>query len=512
MKTLLRTARPLLFGLLIACCAVPVWCAQDPAPVENEQEPAAEAAVQPTFGELLKADIARLAALVKSLDKELVEGRWEDFLKAVRAAVPERDKEARQALAYGETLWPLDRDEALGAFARAHALMPDDCHVLYAHGRVLHAKQKYAEALAAYTKALEGGHPAANVLNGLIVDLQLRLGQPEAAAWTWNKAGGVQFLGDLERDLRVIHGPPSLELRRQKLLAKIAAGDDSLIEELIALDCLWQGKKLPRQYERVYCQAEGDQVNSHRAYLKHDLALAKEKLGKDARRYIELEYLGVCRMRIEPNAVLDQRLEADEPMSGNGDYLPPSNIERTGRKLGFVGSRKFKQYPHSSRTAPFVYRVLFMDGVTISVEWIDLFGEEIEKRAKSEAGDVYAAAFLLDLYAEAIFRKFPTWETLPEKRELREQEFWTRYQDVRIAWRILERKATELAVDDPLLLEATRLFPDDLRIALVAAEAARRAQKPQAGPLAAQARAALAEGDITAAALSLTALQRALPK
>jgi len=383
---------------------------------------------------------------------------------------------------------------------------------VYAHARAAHFRGDHSAAVTAYAQALELGVKPDLVFHVLRADALLRAGEFAEAAQVWQRSGVLgqlaQFERDearpsssraprpdwyltIERDLRAIHGLSSPERTRLGLCAAIAAGDDTLLEDLVVNDCFWNGTH--------------DFANSNRAYLKRDMGLALEKLGKESRRYIELEYFSGARMRIEPNAIHDIA-EAEAAMPENSMSLPPSNIERGGKKLGFVGSKKFKHFPISSRLAPLIYRVLFMDGVTISVEWLDLFADELRER--TQAGDVQIVVLMLDLYREAIDRKFPTWETMPEKREAFEKEAWAKYKDVRVAQRLVGRRAKDIASDDPVLVEALQHFPADLEIANVALEAARREQKPLREPLLRVASAALAEGKLTAASQPLLQLAR----
>lgn len=451
-----------------------------------------------------------LAQTATAQAKLLVSGAYDEYLAALRAAAPQSGSDAAQALALGEALWPFVPKEGAASCERAHALAPNEAQTVYAHARAAHLRGDHAAAVTAYSQALELGFKPDLVFHALRTAALLRTGDLAEAVQVWQRSGILGQLGQLERDearpgpsrsprpdwyltaerdLRAIHGLSSPERTRLALSAKIAAGDDTLFEDLIVNDCFWNGTH--------------DFANSNRAYLKHDMGAALAKFGKESRRYIELEYFAGARMRIEPNAIHDIA-EAEAAMPENSMSLPPSNIERGGKKLGFVGSKKNKHFPISSRLAPLIYRVLFMDGVTISVEWLDLFADELRER--TQAGDVQIAVLMLDLYREAIDRKFPTWESMPEKREEFEQDSWARYKDVRIAQRLVSRRAKDIASDDAVLVEALKHFPMDLEIATVALEAARREQKPLREPLLRVAQAALAEGKLTAASLPLLQL------
>lgn len=487
-------------------------------------QPAAPAVRAPSaFDVALRASRDALRIASAGHMKSLADGIYSAYFAALAVNAPQRESDAAQALAYGEALWPFDPALAARSHARAFELAPDEAAVVVAHARALQLKGDHAGAVPLYARALELGYAPDVAFHALRADALLCSGDTTGAVQVWQRAAVVPKLSQLERDearpgpsrtprpawyleaerdLRAIHGLPWPERTRYGLIRKLKDGDNTLFEDLIITDCFWNGTH--------------DFANSNRAYLKRDLAFALERLGKDpattdGRRYIELEYFAGARMRIEPNAIHDMA-EAEAAMPENSMSLPPSNIERGGKKLGFVGSKKNKHFPVSSRLAPLIYRVLFMDGVTISVEWLDLFSDELAARPNSEQGDVDIAVFVLDLYREAIDRKFPTWEPMPARREVFEKEMWARYKDVRIAQRIVGRHGKELASENPVLVEALKLFPADLELATAALEAVRRENKPQREPLIRVAKAALAEGKLNAASAALVQLLHAPEK
>jgi hypothetical protein len=117
------------------------------------------------------------------------------------------------------------------------------------------------------------------------------------------------------------------------------------------------------------------------------------------------------------------------------------------------------------------------------------------------------ALLLLDLQREAIDRKFPTWETMPEKRELYEKEFWKRYKDRASPGAC----STALQGADERGSGAGRgaaALPRRRQAGSLSLECARREKKPLREPLVRVAKAALAEANLKVASDALIGLSR----
>jgi hypothetical protein len=243
------------------------------------------------------------------------------------------------------------------------------------------------------------------------------------------------------------------------------------------------------------------------------MALAAEKLGKDSRRWIELDFLVNGRLGMEPRPADAPPLQPEVPLgrgegTGFGAALPPSRVETAARKLGFMGwGKDNKRFPVSSALAPAIYRMLFLDGDIVSSEWIGWFEGEMQSRARSEKGDLDAALLLMELYQQTLDRKFDGWEKLPERKSEWEAYVWSRYKDARVAERVLAAKKATLTPDDPVLKEALAACGDDLEIVGFALDAARRAGAVTEELLVKRAVAAFAAEDVQAAHVALTELR-----
>lgn len=474
------------------------------APVRRTQEEkdAARLAERPQANEFelaVEAVRTRLSAAQAGNAAALEAGDLATLLDALRAAAPEHATNAAQALALGNALFVLAPAEARAAHAKAFELAPKERSVLAAWGRELQREGRLSEAAHAYQGALEAGHPDALVLNGLRAACLLNSGAIDPALEAWAACSPFQARTDLETALREIHLHGDKEMQRVRLIARVRAGDLDALEPLLVLDLAWTND-------------DKDYPLSNRAYVARDLALAAEKLGKESRRFVELEFLANGRMGMEPRPK-DAPPQPELPVgrgegTGFGAALPPSAVEKGGRKLGFMGWGKDKKnFPVSSALAPAIYKMLFLDGDIVSTEWVGWFDGEMRARATSEKGDLDAALLLMDLYEESITRRFDGWEKLPEKLAEWQGTVWGRYKDVRVAQRNLAWRAKELQADDPVLKEASERFGDDVKIVSRAIEVARKAGKVPEALFISSARAAIASENVLEANRAMSELR-----
>lgn len=438
-------------------------------PTPRYQKELAKLAARPQPNEFevaVEAARTRLSAARAEQAAAFDAGNLEALLGAYRAAVPNREKDAAEALAFAGALVGLDPAAAEAQVNRAFELAPKERAVIAARGRALHRQGRFLEAADAYQAAIDAGHMDTLVLYGLRAAALLEAGKIDDALAAWQSTNAFQARTDLENALRDVHERTDKDVQRVRLVAKVRAGELDALEPLLLLDLSWTND-------------DKDYPLSHREHVAHDLALAAEKLGKDSRRYVELEFLANGRMGMEPRPK-DAPPPPDVPVgrgegTGFGAALPPSAVEKGGRKLGFMGWGKDKKnFPQSSVLAPAIYKMLFLDGDIVSTEWVGWFDAEMRTRATSEKGDLDCALLLMDLYEESIVRKFDGWEKLPDKLAEWQTTTWTRYKDVRVAQRILAWRGKDLTADDPVLKEAVERFGDDVKIVNRAIDAARK--------------------------------------
>ncbi len=434
---------------------------------------------------------ARMEAARGANEGLLAKGEKQAFIDALKAAAPRAGQDAAQTLVLGDALFVVAPAEAKALYAKANELAPNTAAALGSKARVLHREGQWAEAAKLYQKALALRPRNENLLRGLRADCLIQSGAADEALDEWQRCNPLQTRTELESALARIHQRRDRFAERGELRARALAGDLEALERLLLLDVSWTRNATQPDYPL-----------SNREFVKEDLALAEAKMGKESRRFIELSFLVEGRLGSEPRppGASGDAEPAAGPPDPNGMGLPPSRVEVAARKLGFMGFNKnARRYPESSVMAPAIYRLLFQDGDIVPTEWIQWFDAEIQKRARSEQGDIDAAVFLLELYNAAIERKFDGWDKLPEKRAEFEAYAWQRYKDARLAARLLERRANELKSDDPVLKEALVALPNDATVARLAFEAARREKSLSTELAAARVRAALANEDVMGA-------------
>lgn len=471
-----------------------------PAPVAKPAEPPAPPEPSP-FTLAVEAARTRASAALDSKKEDLDAGDVASSIAAVRAALPDWEKDAAQALALGQALFALDRaadGPAHAGLAKAHALTPDEPAVAAAWGRALQRRGDFAGAAEAYARALDRHRADALLLHALRAVALVLGGDVDGAIAEWRAGQPLQSRAAIEAALAEIHGAGDKEAERRALLARVRAGDDAAIEPLLVLDVDWTGT--------------GDHKRAHREHATRDLALAKEKLGEGSRRYVELEFFVTGRLSMEPRPkdapALPEPARADLDAMG----LAPSQVEKTARKLGFMGyGKKGKTLPVSPALAPAIFRMIFLDGDVVATEWIGWFEPELLARAKGEGEgakpDLHAALLLLDLYDQAIERRFDDkWGELVPKREEVERVAWQHFPEARVAARVLQRRAKDVKPDDPVLMAAVERFADDLRIAVLASEAAKRAGAHTEEHVVRRARAAFLAADFGEAQRAMTEL------
>lgn len=403
-------------------------------------------------------DLAAARAACEKVGEEnrarLAEGELAEATKAWLDALPEEKRSAAQCLALGDVLFPIDAAQSSKLHEKALALAGDEPLVMSAWARELHRARKYAEAEKLYATMVTKGHPDVLVLHGLHADCLMHLGRIEEAIAAWDAARATQSHVDIEKSARAIYGGPGLDVQRCGMLQAIQGGDLSKLEPLLLLDLSW---------ERF-----GEAMISNRKYVTHDRALGASLLGKDTRRYRELDYLVAARLANEPRAPASPESTPGPAEDPSG--LGPSPIERGGRQLGLVGYGE-KHLPYDSRVTAGAFELLFMDGAVIASEFIEWFGKELTERAKSKDGDVEACELLCRLYADA---------KLKEKAAELDALGWERYKDARFAVRLLAARGDKLESSDPVLKTALETPPGDGRILSFAIDCARREKKPLA--------------------------------
>lgn len=474
--------------------------AQEPRPFDPPPPPPF---VDP-LAEPFDLALARLQQARGAHENAIGRGDPRALIAALEAAAPDAEKDAAQALALSRGLFVLAPERSKALTEKARALAPTSTLTLEAEAEQLHREQRWSEAASKYLEAITKQHRAAVRLRAQRAECLLRAGDAMGALAEWTASNPVAARRDVEEALARVHGRRDRLIERGELRARASAGDVLAVEKLLLMDVAWN--KNP---------ANPDYTLSQREFVAEDMPIAEQVLGKDSRRFAELKfYVDGC-LGSEPpppGTVAQDPLANAGPAESGSMGLPPSAVEKSARKLGFMGfGKNSRRYPISSTMAPAIYRLLFQDGDIVPTEWINWFEPEIQQRIRSEEGDVEAAVFLLDLFKWSIERKFDGWDKLPEKRVELETYAWSRYKDRRIAERILERRGAELKPDDPLLAELLAALPDDPVATRFALDAARRAKSLTPELAAARARATLANEDVVGAITAFNELRTVAP-
>jgi hypothetical protein len=377
----------------------------------------------------------------------MLQGRVSDAVQAFLDVVPEGKRTPAHEFLLGTNLFALDFAQARQAHERAFAAAPDVMLVASEMAIVLHRAAEYAKAEPLYARVVASEEFEGGAMAALRADCLLHLGRLPEAVRSWMDADPRSNHSGIEEAFSWVYGHESPWVRRDRLLAKVRAGDADAAEELILLDLSFDQDWWNVQVERD-C-------------LDLDLPLAAKALGAESASWRELELLAQCAGSEDANVppelrrVLEKRDEAHR--------AAVSSCLDGAKTLGLLGEGA--HLPRSSRVASSLFGHWTSTGIAKAAELLTSFEDELWKRVGSEKGDLQALEILGVLYQETSSPR------LAEADELG----WTSFHDPRFGCSLLARRGEGLRPDDPLLVDALARHAQDARVLAFAVHAARKA-------------------------------------
>jgi len=368
------------------------------------------------------------AAAERQLDLFLA-GRMDEAFGLLTDLVPDEKKGPADYFILGNMLYSLDPGLSREFHRRAYEAKPKVVPVMLEHALQLHRHGQYVEAAKLYRKVVKK-EKSLDHYHALASDCLFRTGDVKSAIGLWKASGFMFGHTDIDFAIHSIYGETDPWVRRADLLHRLES-DPAAAAELILLDLSWDTDWW-------------NTATNHDA-LNHDMALLEKKLGADSWRFTDLETLVY--------------LATSEGLSDN----------MAGRKLkanGLIldGGRLLQD---SAVTAALISRIMKRK-LTTHAELYQAFGEDLEKRARSEAGDLEALNILAALVIDAD----------SEKLEAIDRYGWERYGDERFACSLLRGKGDGLQLKDPDLQKALKQFPEGPDLHFMALGCAAREEAP----------------------------------
>jgi hypothetical protein len=311
-------------------------------------------------------------------------------------------------------LYGLDPEAAYRLHQRVFKAFPTVPEVNLEWAMVCHRRGELQPAIAAYQLYLKA-NPTDPVW-ALLADCLVRAGKSRDAVAAWAKANHARNHVAIE-----------------KMICSIYAGIDPLRKRADILQAVEKGAATHEALILQDLNMENDWWNSHIYFegLDRDLARAAQALGKESRRYKEMDALAIL---------------------GKNDKVTEKDIFDQHRSLHVlvVGGA----FPVNSAVAAQFIRLAVEHKLVAMDELLKRYGPELEDRATSKEGDVEALNILCVLHSSA-----ENWKDVKKF----DRYGWDRYKDVRFARSYLAEllRDKELTLETPDLKKAFDQFPED---------------------------------------------------
>jgi hypothetical protein len=367
----------------------------------------------------------------------LAQGDLEGAEQLWLACVPAEKRTAAHCFQLAEAFTLPDPPFARAQLARAYELAPDELQIAQAWATQLHRVGRLEEAESIYARVSAAGRDwYAGVQR---VDCLVRLDRLEEAREAWRALRNAAALPKAFRFVaeRISSGD-TREHRRALLRRSVAQAAGEGAEELAFLEFERPGNQGPFELER--------------RELDTDRSLIQAHLDPQSRRSRELWVV------VDFWAALAER---GFPPASVGDFAA-SFAERM-RELGWLEAGG--EVPRHPLVLRWATTALLESGLREHEELLADWERALS--ARLEEGDVGAGRALHELQRSADL------EAASQTDEL----LWARAHELEAARALLERREERLEPGDPLLRSALERYPDDVRLRMLAAGAARRAGK-----------------------------------
>ena len=222
-------------------------------------------------------------------------------------SLAEDDGSPIAAFLVANTLYGADPAASYRLHLRAQQALPNESAVILAAALEQHRKGEYPAAILNYRGALNTG--SGPQYSALLADCLIRTGQQKAAVQAWNDANHRQNQPAIDAAIGAVYGPLVPAQRRGDLIAKIEAGDQTKLSDLVLLDL---------SFDTDWWHAT---VNSDA--LDRDLQRAAELLGrKDARYHALAVYAKLARTAEKRASEIQKVLTNGRFIIGPGAELP----------------------------------------------------------------------------------------------------------------------------------------------------------------------------------------------
>jgi tetratricopeptide (TPR) repeat protein len=392
---------------------------------------------KPAFMDLVReASENRFATAREAAENLLSEGRLDEANAAYINAIPENDMTAADCFVLGSVFFEIAPELSAKFHGRAFEMLPQDPYVNLEWAMILHRQGKHQEAIPCYQNALKAleGHYLPHVL---LADCLIRSGDLQGAIQHWNAADHGSNSTSIDFAIHAIYGKLSPHLRHDLLIKEAKAGKVDRVDQLVALAANW---------DRDWWNQD-----TNRQVLERDLEFAKELLGEQDSRYLELKfYASTYQKESIDKKWLNGELAAHKMLLGEKGSLPQS---------GYVLDRLLSQ--------------MIKLGLEPEDSLIARYESELRKRGqvKGERG-----AMALNTLAALILES--------KKLDLKKLEEidllgWEVHHEERFAASYLASKVRqdELDISSPLLAKALEEFPESQPICFLAAQLAHREKK-----------------------------------
>lgn len=397
---------PIKFWLVVFTMIPALCCGKNPSPTDPM------AAMQ--------AASEKMGSTMEKAEALAIQGRCEEGNQLILAVFPPDKATPIEQLVLANVLFRQSHADSYALHKRAAAALPDYANAQLEWALEQHRAKEYegaAKTYAAYSKLNPNYGPAF----GLAAECALRQGNTVKAVELWSQSEKASdgTLEDFESLVCEVNGSIPNDQTRARLLAKVKDGDTAAATDLILLDAAFR--------------TDWWNENPNIERLKNDLAVIKHDVLKPDLNVTA----AIC--------IADLTLAAE-----NGESAPiAARLKKDGLFLG----DKFA-LPDNGKAASHLLQLIVSEKFLTTKEARDRYSEPMLKLARQHKDpEMYNAAAYLNLGTDQ----------LPEI----DLEAWNNTSDQRFAGSYLAGKIGlgKLTLDDPLLVRATKEFPENSLIA-----------------------------------------------